>query len=313
VQTPQTVDSSGNPANGPISFVPITADSDYTKVLPSLNLRIHLTDKLQLRLAASEALTRPDFTQLNPNINIVELNTGAGRRTASTGNADLRPLTAKQLDASLEYYFSHTGSIYAAGFYKKVDGFIATVTSTESFNFGNGPFDVDVTRPVNGDNGTIKGFEVGGTTFFDFLPGLLSGFGTQANFTFVDSKAPSPNAHDTSGNQLFVPLELLSKYSYNLIGFYDKGALSARVAYNWRSKYVVTTAGNGSGNLPIFNAARGQLDASVTYTVSPHFALTVDGTNLTNSENQTYYGIESRPQSFVVNDRRVSITARITY
>lgn len=315
VQTPQAEDANGNviPGNGPISFVPISVSSEYTSVLPSLNLRFHLTDQLQLRLAASKGLTRPDFSQLNPNINIVEFNSGSGLRTASSGNANLRPLTAKQFDASLEWYFSSAGSLYAAAFYKKVDGFIANITSTETFDLGHGNFNVDVTRPVNGDNGKIKGFEVGGNSFFDFLPGLWSGFGVQANFTMVDSKAPSPNAFDNEGNQLFVPLEQLSKYSYNLVGFYDKGALSARVAYNWRSKYVVTTRGNGSGNLPIFNAARGQVDASVTYTVTPQFALTVDGVNLTDTENRTYYGVPSRPQSSVLNDRRISITARLTY
>lgn len=312
VQTPQIV-VGGQPQNGPISYVPISVGSNYTKALPSLNLRFHFTDQLQLRLAASKGLTRPDFTQLNPNINIVEYNPGNGLRTTSTGNPNLRPLEADQLDASLEWYFSRTGSLYGAAFYKKVDGFIANITRTETYDFGNGPFNVDVTRPVNGDNGKIKGFEVGGNTFFDFLPGWLSGFGAQANFTYVDSKAPSPDAQDNEGNQLSVPLEQLSKYSYNLIGFYDRGPISARVAYNWRSKYVVTTRGNGSGNLPIFNAARGQLDASITYTVNDNFALTVDGVNLTNTENRTYYGIPNRPQSSVLNDRRVSITARLTY
>ena len=75
----------------------------------------------------------------------------------------------------------------------------------------------------------------------------------------------------------------------------------------------MTTRGNGSGNLPIFNDARGQVDASLTYTVNQNFALTVDGVNLTNTENKTYYGVASRPQSSVINDRRVSITARLTY
>lgn len=313
VETPQITGPDGIPMNGPIRFVPISADASYTKVLPSLNLRFHLMDGLQLRLAASKGLTRPDFNQLNPNINIVELNSGGNRRTASSGNANLRPLEADQLDASLEWYFSKTGSLYGAAFYKKVDGFIANVTSTETFDFGNGPFVVDVTRPLNGDNGKIKGFEVGGNAFFDFLPGIWSGFGVQANYTYVDSKAPSPDAQDTSGNRLNVPLEKLSKHSYNLIGFYDRGPISARVAYNWRSSFVVTTRGNGSGNLPIFNAARGQVDASLTYTFTPNFALTVDGVNLTDTENKTYYGIPNRPQSHVLNDRRLSITARITY
>nr|WP_246586801.1 TonB-dependent receptor [Stakelama flava] len=318
VRTPQVqvgTDDDGNPiyGNGDVEYQPISVDSNYTKALPSLNLTFHLTPELQLRLAASEALSRPSFTQLNPNINIVEYNPTNSQRTASSGNPDLRPLTAKQLDASLEYYFADTGMIYGAAFYKKVDGFIANVVTQETYTFGDSSYTYDVTRPVNGDNGKIKGFEIGGNTFFDFLPGWLSGFGAQANFTYVDSKAPSPQATDNEGNQLLVPLELLSKYSYNLVGIYDKGAVSARVAYNWRSKYVVTTQGNGSGNLPIFNAPRGQLDASFTYTVNPHFALTVDGTNLTDTENRTYYGIESRPQSSVLNDRRVSITARITY
>ncbi|PZQ56459.1 MAG: TonB-dependent receptor [Novosphingobium pentaromativorans] len=312
VQTPQAI-IDGQPGNGPISYVPLGVNSSYTKALPSLNLRYHFNDKLQLRLAASKGLTRPDFSQLNPNINIVEFNSGSGLRTASSGNPFLKPLEANQFDASLEWYFSQTGSLYGAAFYKKVDGFIANITSTETYDFGNGPFNVDVTRPLNGDNGKIKGFEIGGNTFFDFLPGWLSGFGVQANFTYVDSKAPSPDAADNEGNKLSVPLELLSKYSYNLIGFYDRGPLSARVAYNWRSKYVVTTRGNGSGNLPIFNDARGQLDASITYTVTPNFALTLDGVNLTNTENRTYYGIASRPQSNVLNDRRISLTARLTY
>ena len=308
-------DDNGDPVygNGPINYQAISVDSNYTKALPSLNLNFHLTDKLQLRLAASEALSRPDFTQLNPNIIIYELNPTGAQRSASSGNPYLKPLTAKQLDASLEYYFSRTGSVYAAAFYKKVDGFIANITSPETYTFGENSYTYQVSRPVNGDNGKIKGFEIGGNTFFDFLPGWLSGFGAQANFTYVDSKAPSPDATDNEGNQLFVPLEQLSKYSYNLIGFYDKGPISARLAYNWRSKYVVTTRGNGSGNLPIFNAARGQLDASLTYTVTPNFALTVDGVNLTDTENRTYYGIPSRPQSSVLNDRRISITARLTY
>ncbi|WBQ15185.1 TonB-dependent receptor [Sphingobium yanoikuyae] len=309
----EITDDNGLPANGPINYQAINVNSSYTKALPSLNLNFHLTDRLQLRLAASEALSRPDFTQLNPNIIIYELNPTGAQRTSSSGNPYLKPLTAKQLDASLEYYFSRTGSVYAAAFYKKVDGFIANVTTPETYTFGDNSYTYQVSRPVNGDNGKIKGFEVGGNTFFDFLPGLWSGFGVQANFTYVDSKAPSPGATDNEGNQLFVPLEQLSKYSYNLIGFYDKGPLSARVAYNWRSKYVVTTSGNGSGNLPIFNAARGQVDASLTYTVNDHFGLTIDGVNLTNTENRTYYGISSRPQSSVVNDRRVSITARLTY
>ena len=43
------------------------------------------------------------------------------------------------------------------------------------------------------------------------------------------------------------------------------------------------------------------------------FAVALDGTNLTNTRRATYFGIDSRPRDVVVNDRRISLTARITY
>ena len=308
----------GTPAfqNGTTSFTPVKVQSEYTKVLPSLNLRFRLSEQLQLRFAASKALSRPDFSQLNPNLSITQPNPSTvnpARPTASGGNPNLRPLEADQLDASLEWYFSNTGLLYAAGFYKKIDGFLASAITQETYTFNGTSVVYDVTRPVNGDNGRVKGFEVGANTFFDFLPGVFSGLGVQANFTYVDSKAPSPGARDTGGNALLVPLEGLSKYSYNLIGLYEKGPLAARVAYNWRSRYVRTTAGNGTGNLPIYSQAFGQLDASVTYSFNEHLALTVDGTNLTNTRRDTIFGLETRPRDSILNDRRVSAILRLNF
>ncbi|RZJ38689.1 MAG: TonB-dependent receptor, partial [Brevundimonas sp.] len=164
---------------------------------------------------------------------------------------------------------------------------------------------------VNGEEGTIKGFEIGGNTFFDFLPGILSNFGVQANYTYVDSEAPSPTAVDSAGRALIVPLEFLSKNSYNLVGFYEDGPLNVRVAYNWRDDYVVTTAGNGTGNLPIYNADFGQLDASVSYDFNEHVSLSVDASNLLDEERHTYQAFPGRPRDYVLNDRRIGFRLRL--
>jgi len=308
----------GSPAfqNGVTSFDAVNADSNYTKFLPSLNLRFRFTERLQLRLAGSKALTRPDFSQLNPNLSITQPNPATPnpvRPIATGGNPFLRPLESDQFDASLEWYFSNTGLLYAAGFYKKIDGFIASTVTPETYTFGNTSVVYDVNRPANGDDGKVKGIEIGGNTFFDFLPGLLSGFGVQANFTYVDSEAPSPTAIDTGGARITVPLEGLSKYSYNLIGLYEKGPVSFRAAYNWRSRYVRTTAGNGTRNLPIYSNAFGQLDASVTYSFNDHVAFTVDGTNLTNTRRDTIFGLDTRPRDSVLNDRRISGILRLNF
>jgi iron complex outermembrane receptor protein len=303
--------------SGATVYSAVENSTSYTKALPSLNLRIHLTDDLQLRLAASKALSRPTFTQLNPNINVSEPgSTQTARNTATFGNPNLRPLEADQLDASLEWYFNSTGLLYGAAFYKKVDGFIYNVTSTDvPYTFPDGRTVLyDITRPENGDNGKIKGFEVGYTQFFDFLPGLLSGLGVQANYTYVDSQAPNPTARDTSGVDIpSVPLEGLSKNSYNAVGIYEKGPFSFRLAYNWRSDFVRTTAGNGTGNLPVYSKAFGQLDASATYDINDHMSFTVEGVNLTDTQRDTFFGKESRPRDSILVDRRVSASLRVNF
>jgi len=292
---------------------PITNTSDYTSVLPSLNLRFHLADKLQLRLAASKNISRPDFDQLNPSLNITE--PGAAQidqeHDTTGGNPYLKPMKSNNFDVSLEWYFARTGSVTLAGFYKDISDYIQTGISTRNVTFDDGvTAKYNVTSYSNVSNAKVKGVEVAYQQFFDFLPGALKGLGLQGNFTYVDSKAPSPA---TSGPVHDVPLEGLSKYNYNLVGIYERGIISTRVAYNWRSEFLVTTSGNGSGNLPVFQKPSGQLDASVTVNVNPHFSLTANGVNLLNTMTSTYYGITTRPRDAIINDRKISIAARVTF
>ncbi|TCV95932.1 TonB-dependent receptor [Luteibacter rhizovicinus] len=296
--------------NGSGTYTPLSVNSTYNSYLPSLNLNIHLTDKLQWRFAASKALTRPNFDQLNPTLSLSTPNaSGANTFTGSAGNPNLQPMKARQYDTSLEWYYNPTSMLYGALFYKSVDGFIANGVFNETYN---GQV-YQVTRPTNGDNGIIKGAETGYQTFFDFLPEPFNGLGVQANYTYVYSKAPSPSATDTSGRPLQVPLEGLSKNSYNFILMYEKGPVSARVAYNWRSQWVETTAGNGTGNLPIYDKAFGQVDASVTYHVTDAFSLTGAAVNLTNTKRSTIFGLDSRPRDVQINDRLFSLKAQFTF
>lgn len=286
------------------ALLPISVQQSYTDVLPSLNLRLFLQDNLQWRFAASKGISRPGFDKLNPNLSLSV--DSAGRRTGGAGNPNLSPMEADQFDTSLEWYFGKGSMLYGTAFYKKVDGFIADVTAPETID----GVEWEITRPVNGDNGKIKGVEVGYTQFFDFLPGWLSGFGLQTNYTYVDSQAPSPTATDTNGQPLTVPLQGLSKNSYNVILSYEQPRYAARVAYNWRSDWLVTTAGNGTGNLPVYNKGFGQLDASFRFNIDDTWSVSLDGINLLDTRRESYLGYESRLRDFVINDRRYGITLR---
>lgn len=289
-------------------LLPVNVEQSYTDVLPSLNLRWMFTDQLQLRFAASKGISRPGFDKLNPNLSLSAADAGGGvtRRTGSAGNPNLKPMEATQFDTSLEWYFGQGSMMYGTAFYKKVDGFIANAVFNEVYAGENW----EITRPVNGDDGKIKGVEVGYTQFFDFLPGWMSHFGLQTNYTYVDSKAPSPNATDTNGSQLVVPLEGLSKNSYNVILSYEVPRFQGRAAYNWRSDWLITTAGNGTGNLPVYNKGFGQLDASLRFNINEVWSVSLDGMNLLDTRNESYLGYTTRYRDFVINDRRYGITLR---
>ncbi|WP_372390607.1 TonB-dependent receptor [Xanthomonas sp. NCPPB 3582] len=288
-------------------LIPVDAQQTYTDVLPSLNLRWMLSDQLQWRFAASRAISRPTFDKLNPNLSLsTGTSNGASTFTGNAGNPSLEAVKADQFDTALEWYFGQGSMMYGTVFYKKVEGFIANAVFNEVYDGQVW----QITRPVNGDSGKIRGAELGYTQFFDFLPGWLSGFGLQTNYTYVDSEAPSPTATDTNGQALTVPLEGLSKNSYNAILSYENKRFQGRVAYNWRSDWLVTTAGNGTGNLPVYNKGFGQLDASLRFNLNDVWSISLDGVNLLDTRRESYLGNESRYRDFVINDRRYGLTLR---
>ncbi|MGK9142217.1 TonB-dependent receptor [Xanthomonas euvesicatoria] len=288
-------------------LIPVDAQQTYTDVLPSLNLRWMLSDQLQWRFAASRGISRPTFDKLNPNLSLsTGTSNGASTFTGTAGNPSLEAVKADQFDTALEWYFGQGSMMYGTLFYKKVEGFIANAVFNEVYDGQVW----QITRPVNGDSGKIRGAELGYTQFFDFLPGWLSGFGLQTNYTYVDSEAPSPTATDTNGQSLMVPLEGLSKNSYNAILSYETARFQGRVAYNWRSDWLVTTAGNGTGNLPVYNKGFGQLDASLRFNINDVWSISLDGVNLLDTRRESHLGTESRYRDFVINDRRYGLTLR---
>jgi iron complex outermembrane recepter protein len=278
-------------------FDAISVDTGYDNWLPSLNVRAQLLDDVYLRAAASKVVTRPSFDQLTPatTLNYLFL-------TGNGGNPNLKPLRADQFDVSLEWYRSQTSIAYLAGFYKSVDGFVQNLSRTQVIE-GQ---EFLISSPQNGANGQVKGYEVGYQTFFDFLPAPFDGFGAQANYTYVDSSAPSPIPGQS------VPLENLSENSYNLIALYDRGSLSARLAYNWRDKYVSATSGDAA-NRPLIVKAMGQLDASISYDVSSSVTIGLDAQNLTRNELKDYYGTPILPKSVNAFDRTFELSIRASF
>ena len=306
----------------------LSAKNDYTNVLPSLNLRLHWAEHLQSRLAVSEGMARPDFSQLQAFSSLgSNIDNGTGVQTftgSANGNPELKPTRAFQMDGTLEWYFAPSGSVTADVFYKHLtDIIINKVFNTPVTDSAGGVHEFTTTGPINGARGDLKGLELAYQQYYDFLPNVLHGFGTQLNFTYLQShqsvdQAPggtycesfsdfgrSLNGCDTDGRAFGnLPLQNLSKYAYNAALLYDRGPVSARLAYAWRSKYLLGTnvfplqgtngintdpasPGYGQKNVawgvPIYGDNYGELDASVFYNITSHITLGVTGLNLTDS------------------------------
>lgn len=72
---------------------------------------------------------------------------------------------------------------------------------------------------------------------------------------------------------------------------YEIGQFSSRLAYNWRSKFLMAVGPNGYNGdtngvwrLPVYNDDYGQLDASVEYRFTDSFNVSLQAINLGNAE-----------------------------
>jgi TonB-dependent receptor len=301
---------------------PNTAVNEYDYFLPSLNLKFDLTDEIILRFAASRALARPSLADVRNFIQTgFDGNTGALNTTA--GNPFLDPALSDQFDLGLEWYFAPVGSLTLTGFYKKIHNFFYQDVTQRAITNNGITQNVLVRGPANFDGtGKVQGFEVAYQQVYDFLPGALAGLGATASYTFIDSEGV-PNSLLNGGTPVNnspigiagnLPLEQLSRHNINAAVFYERGPVSVRVAYNWRSKFLLTAADVIFPYFPIFNDETGQLDASAFYSITPNLKIGIQAVNLTNEVTRTLQqftvGGLLGPRSYFMNDRRYSFILR---
>lgn len=254
----------------------ISADHSYTNWLPSLNVKLDVHPDVVLRGAVSRTMTRPTLEDLAPQISYGS--TFVVARYATGSNPNLKPFLSTNFDASAEWYFADTGALALGYFRKKVDNFIVQGKAEESIDSVQNPAyrTFIVTRPVNAEKATIEGLNASFTYAFD------SGFGVQANYTHVTSNATLDKAQP---NVSFA-LPGLSDTA-NLVGFYEQGPFSARLAYNWRSDFLGSLRYNGTGEPEYFSPYH-QIDARLGYQLTESTALTATGVNLTKEKVEAH-------------------------
>lgn len=282
---------SGSPAV--LTYTPNVAAHETSDLNPSLNMRLTLDDNLFVRFSASKTTTRPSFSQLNP----AQSFSGGGTTlpgSSSSGNPSLSAEKSLNLDLDAEYYWGRANHIAVAGFHRYVEGYIQ--------NQSQGNITVNgllylYTKPVNYQNAYIEGAEVAYSQFLDFLPGFWSGFGWDANATYIAG-----------------PFNNITKWHFNAAGIYEQGPYSLRVSYTWSSSYQINPSLT-SGTQPLNEWAmpRANLDASFNYRWSDHLTFTLDATNINGGLFRAYdgHGTPNATQLFNVDYERFDKTYSI--
>ena len=308
VQIVQTDQSSTGFAAG-ATTVPISGGLEYTEILPSLNLTFNVTDDSFVRVGIARTLARPRMDDLRAsrqfsyNQALVDQATGATPPDQSPwggngGNPELDPWLANSLDISYERYFSDgLGYVSVAGFYKDLESYIFNQDVEADFTglpfSGTTPdtFVGNYNTPVNGQGGSLSGFEFALSLTGEMLTPALTGFGALLSASFNDSEIES-NPNDPS-----TPLPGLSEEIYNITLFYEREGFSARVSNRYRSEFLGEVSGFGNGrNLTIVDD-ESIVDAQVSYMFEegPMAGLTVllQGNNLTDQEFVTFFNNDS--------------------
>ena len=314
-----------------------TVSNSSKKFLPSFGLKYAFRDDIQARFGVSKAISYPDlgnirnYTSIYPVLNVInDPVTGMAQSAtisyaANAGNPHLKPMESVNYDSTIEWYFAKGGSVFAGVFYKDLSNFFANASVPTSFTNRGVTRTVNVDMAINQGNAGVTGFEFGYQQFYDFLPAPFDGLGAQFNITLLDQSGTVPNSGldnsnppdtspDSAPTPIFkVPLQGLSDTTFNLVGMYEKGDISVRLAYNWRSEYLLTTR-DVITQLPIYSDASGQLDASISYKLNDNFKIALEGSNLTDETTNTLMqvdeaGTKLKRNSFI-NDRRYSLVLK---
>jgi iron complex outermembrane recepter protein len=233
-----------------------------------------------VRVDASRTLTRSPLNYLTPSINIP-----AGQRVgglnATAGNPKLLPFLSDNFDLGAEWYYAKNSYVSVDAFAKEVSNFIVGATTTQPINGATLPdgslAQFAVTSQVNGPSAEVRGVEFGLQHMFGD-----SGFGFQANATFVGTNKPyDPNDLSSSG---FAVTGLAN--SWNFVPFFEKYGFMARLALNHQAEFLNNflqhQANSQFGAEPVFVKAATRLDLSTSYDINSHFNVYFEALNLTN-------------------------------
>lgn len=299
----------------------VTAENQYTRILPSATAIVEVAPNKLVRLGVFRAMSRADPADMGFGRRIVQANNDDEDPTTieqligtpiADGNPELDPLMSWNYDASFEWYPNEDTILAVGGYYKQFQGGFENVRQNEIFNI-NG---TDVTRAVSvqqtsDKNSELFGIELTASHGFTYLPGLLSGLGAKlsynyadSNFEFEDSRYGDAFIRNLDGSRtqtnsgIIAPggLPGLSKNTVSAQVYYGIGDLDLQVNYKYRDEYFQPFISDGTRLRYVGDV--GVWEARASYNVTDNFRLSAEIINI---------GSEPKRQFAFVNDDQYEV------
>lgn len=315
---PRPINNGGVPTGntGNARLAPLTSDNFdisleyYFK--PDSYVSIGLFDKRVHNFIGGGQFTTDLFGLRDPSSGAAGSRSGAAKTALQGLGADISDVNLFAMTALIQ----QTGSVAAATSQFNAhfnsttrtldDAYVQTINNTLDVlaNSTDPLYQFQVTRPINNKDAKIWGVEIAGQYFLG-----NTGLGVAAAYTMVRGDVGFNIGASPSEDQ-FALLGLSDTFNATLI--YDKNGISARLAYNWRDKFLSGINRQGSRN-PEFTAPFGQLDMNISYDVTKNISVTLEGINLTEESVRTYARDETELWYAQELDRRFMLGARFKF
>ncbi|MDR7335149.1 TonB-dependent receptor [Roseateles asaccharophilus] len=286
----------------------------FDDILPSLNLRYNFGNDIIGRLGLSKTIGRQNYNLYGA--------TYSGQTCTSQGctvtgpNPNLKPLSARNLDISLAWYYAKRSMLALNLFSSLIDGYAKTggTSSGQTVELYDGSTNTYRTYMINSSTqqkARIRGAELA------WEQPLWWGFGFQSNASYAETRVEDGR-----------PMNGASKLAGNLGVYWENDVFSARLVYNYRGDYVSSTTApgptaNSQGmstiggvlmpSAPTIAAPVSSVAFSANYDITPQLQLAFSATNLTNPVRATYRYSEAEQQKVDASGRQYYLEARYKF
>lgn len=291
-----------------------TTRRTFDDILPSLNLRYDFGQGIIGRLGLSKTIGRQNYNLYGATYSAQACSSQGC--TVTGPNPNLKPLSSRNLDISVAWYYAKRSMVSLSAFSSLIDGYAKTggTSSGQTVDLYDGTTNTVRTYLINSSTqqkARIRGLEL------SWEQPIAWGFGLQTNASYAETRVEDGR-----------PMNGASKIAGNAGVYWENDVFSARLVYNYRGEYVSSTTApsptansQGMSNIggvlmpsaPTIAAPVSNVAFTANYNVTPELQIAFSATNLTNPVRATYRYSEAEQQKVDASGRQYYLEARYKF